>query len=204
MPSMVDIPSDPKKVRARLRGYERKLRPERGGFIDDGAGKRYFLVGLYLVLDDLDGAMESMRWFERTFPDDSRDEAQLLSWALALHRAGHEEAAKERLRQCMLENRYVLPRLLGRTFDGLEVSKVEDGYKLMHLDHSIPVAFFDLWTDAEKAWAASLYDTRLWSGMRERALDIERMLEDMPRSEERSMLCGELAAMRYGREERRR
>lgn len=37
-----------------------------------------------------------------------------------------------------------------------------------------------------------------------RWITLQRMLEDMPRSEERSMLAGELAAMRYGREERRR
>ena len=198
---MIDIPRDPKKVRARLRSYERKLRPERGGFIDDGAGKRYFLVGLYLVLDDLDGAMESMRWFERHFPDDSGHEVQLLCWTLALYRSGQEDASKERLRQCMLANRYVIPRLLGRAFDGLSVNEVEDSYLLMHLD-SVPEAFFALWTDAEKAWAASMYDSRTFAGTRERALDIERMLENMPRSEERSMLVGELSAMRYGRGER--
>lgn len=202
---MADIPSDPKKVRARLRSYEGKLRREKRDFgsYNDGAGKRYFLVGLYLVLGDLDGAMESIRWFEREFSDDSGMSVQLLCWALALYRAGHPEAAKERLRRCMLANRYVLPRLLGRDFTDLHVSPDEDNYLLMHLD-SIPEAFFGLWTDAEKAWAAALYDGRLWSGQRERALDIERMLEDMPRGEERKALVGELFAMRYGWEKTRR
>ena len=72
MSSMYDIPKTPQRIRERIRRYERKLQKEKeeSGMIHDGAGKRYFLGPLYLLMDDLDGAVDSFRWFEKEFPDD--------------------------------------------------------------------------------------------------------------------------------------
>jgi len=48
---MFNIPTDPKKIRERIRRYERALRNEKKKFgaYDDSAGKRYFLGPLYLL-----------------------------------------------------------------------------------------------------------------------------------------------------------
>ena len=99
MPSMLDIPKDPKKICSRIRSYERKLRKEKDEFgeYQDGAGKRFFLAPLYMVMGDQDGALESFRWYEEAFPDDGGDPMQLLCWSLCLHRAGDVEAAKKKL-----------------------------------------------------------------------------------------------------------
>jgi len=81
--TMADIPPDPKRIRARIRSYERKLEQERRelGSYHDGAGKRYFLGPLYLLAGDLAGAVRSFRWFEQEFPDDGGDPGQSLCWA---------------------------------------------------------------------------------------------------------------------------
>ena len=65
MLGMTDIPDDPKKIRARIRRYERKLQQEKTEFgcYSDGAGKRYLLGPLYLLMGDLQGAIESFWWF---------------------------------------------------------------------------------------------------------------------------------------------
>jgi hypothetical protein len=70
---MYDFPQDPKKIRTRMRSDERALRreQERFGFIRDGAGKRYMLGPLYVLMDDMEGALQSLAWFAQTFPDDS-------------------------------------------------------------------------------------------------------------------------------------
>jgi tetratricopeptide (TPR) repeat protein len=98
---MYDFPQDPKKIRARIRRYERALRQEQEcyGFINDGAGKRYLLGPLYLLMGDTAGALRSFAWFAQTCPDDSGDPLQYLCWTLALYRAGELEHATAKLRQ---------------------------------------------------------------------------------------------------------
>lgn len=62
---MPQFPKEPKKIRALITRYERELRKEseKFGFIDDSYGKRYLLGPLYLLLDDLAGAVKSFEWF---------------------------------------------------------------------------------------------------------------------------------------------
>ena len=75
-----DFPQDPKKIRARIRRYERSLRQEqeRFGHIGDGYGKRYLLGPLYLLMGDTDGALQSYTWFDQTFAGDSDEPLHLL------------------------------------------------------------------------------------------------------------------------------
>ena len=58
---MLAVPEDPKKIRARILGYERTLRGEKRkfGVHTDGAGKRYLVGPLYMVMGDQDGARTS-------------------------------------------------------------------------------------------------------------------------------------------------
>jgi hypothetical protein len=61
---MTDIPVDPKRIRARIRRYERKLQQERrelGGY-HDGAGKRYFMCGSLLRLLGLRASVGGWVW----------------------------------------------------------------------------------------------------------------------------------------------
>ena len=114
---------DRKKIRSRLRRYERDLRKEkeRFGAYNDGAGRRYRIGPHYLLLGDNDGAVESFQWFDSEFPDDSGEPGHFLCWSLALHRAGNEIAAARKLRQTMLSNLYLLPHLLGSPVAELDI-----------------------------------------------------------------------------------
>ena len=114
---------DTRRIRARLRSYERKLRTEkeRYGFYRDGAGKRYQVGPHYMLLADNEGALGAFRWFEKEFPDDVGEPGHLLCWTLALHRAGNEIGAAKRLRKTMLNNLYLVPRLLGSPIAELEI-----------------------------------------------------------------------------------
>jgi hypothetical protein len=61
--------------------------------IYDGAGKRYLLGPLSLLLGDLDHALNRFRWFEAEFPDHCGEPSHHLCWALAPYRGGDQEAA---------------------------------------------------------------------------------------------------------------
>ncbi len=64
---MSGLNQDTRKIRSRLRSYERKLQKEKKehGFYRDGAGKRYQVGPDYMLLGDDDGALAAFQWFER-------------------------------------------------------------------------------------------------------------------------------------------
>ena len=196
MSSMVELPSDPKKLRTRLRSYERKLAKEKElfGAYNDGVGKRYFIAPFYMLLHDQEGALRSYAWYEQAFPDDMGESGHYLCWALALLRSGVEERAQAKLRCCMFANRYTLPKLLGLDPAKVGIPSDSDGLALMYLE-GVPEAYYELWHDDEKAWAAEVFHSEAWVRLRARFFEIERLLKDEPRGPRRSALVDELFEM---------
>jgi len=70
---MADLfPTDPKRIRERIRRYERALKRElEAGYGGDGYGKRFLLGPLYMLMGDVDGALASFDWYEGAYPDDT-------------------------------------------------------------------------------------------------------------------------------------
>ena len=92
---MADLfPTDPKRIRERIRRYERALKRElEVGYGGDGYGKRYLLGPLYMLMGDVEGALASFDWYEDTYPGDGGDPYQYLTWTLALFRGGRRQEA---------------------------------------------------------------------------------------------------------------
>ena len=103
---MYNLPTEPRKIKERIRRYERAFAKDEleYGFIRDGYGKRYFLGLLYLLLDDLDGAYNSFEWFKITFPDDDGEPLHCLCWTLTLYRKNMLQTASDKLIQTILQN----------------------------------------------------------------------------------------------------
>lgn len=192
--AMYDLPKEPSKLRQRIRRYERAFEKEfaQYGMIGDGAGKRYLLAPLYLIMGDLDGAVKSFAWYAEQFPDDSPDPGHYLCWALALHRVGDEDAASQKLGQAMLANLHLLPRLFGENTERLDIWY---GSNIAWPDYvdDLPPEFFDIWTSAEREWARQLYTSEHFTKVRTQYIDIESQLRDEPRGPRRSQLVDEAA-----------
>ena len=190
---MKELNQDTRRIRARLRSYERKLQTEkkRYGFYRDGAGKRYQVGPHYMLLADNAGALGAFRWFEKEFPDDVGEPGHHLCWSLALYRSGNEVGGARKLRQTMLSNLYLLPHLLGSPIDELDIwhgsSDAEPSYV-----ECIPEAYFQLWTAEEREWAARLYHSPGFQSARARYVEISRLLDTTPPGPERSRLVEEL------------
>ena len=172
------FPTDPKKIKARITRYERELRREyeTHRFISDGAGKRYLLGPLYLLIGDLAGAVKSFAWFARMFPDDSGEPAHRLCWALALYRAGQLDAAAHQLRQAMLCNLYVLPHVLGREQARLPIWHASNWDTEEYLQYIEP-AIWALWDRQAVRWAGTLYDSAEFVSVRARYIEIYGQLQ---------------------------
>jgi len=196
---MMDLfPLDPKKIRERIRRYERALRKEQEefGVISDGYGKRYLLGPLYLLLDDTEGALKSFAWFEKTFPDDSGEPMHWLCWTLALYRSGDLETSARRLRRAMFSNLYLIPRLLGLAQEELDIWHGSNFAELAYAE-DIPPALFALWDAAALEWVREAYNVPDLRQDRERYIAIHHELRTEPRGARRTQLVDEAFELQY-------
>ena len=190
------FPKDLKKIRSRIRSYERSLRQEKEhtGFISDGYGKRYLLCPLYMLLGDNDGALKSFAWFDETFPDDIGEPMQYLCWTLALYRSGEMDAAINKLCQAMLSNLYLVPALIGVEQDVLDIWHGSNMAEKMYLEY-VPPEIFELWDEGALRWATEAYDRSDLQTVRERCIAIYRQLATEPRGPKRSQLVREASEL---------
>ncbi len=181
------------KIRARLRSYERKLEKEKEkyGFYRDGAGKRYQVGPHYMLLGDNEGALAAFEWFEKEFPDDIGVPDHFLCWSLALHRAGNEIGAARKLRQTMFSNLYLVPHLLESPVDELDIWHGSNYAEPSYVEH-VPEAYLQFWTEAEREWASGLYQSPGFRSVRERYIEISRLLATTRPGPERSRLVKEM------------
>ena len=193
------FPTDPKKIRSRIRSYERALKKEYNlhRAYDDSAGKRYLLGSLYLLLGDIDGALKHYAWFEKNFDDDIGDPLDLLTWTLVLFRAGDLEAALKKLRQTMLSNLYLIPHVLQIEQPELNISHLSNLETTEYLAY-IPDEVLKRWDEAALDWLRENYQTAETQALRERYIEIQRQLKDELRGEKRSKLVREAFALRMG------
>ncbi|GIV76293.1 MAG: hypothetical protein KatS3mg050_0687 [Litorilinea sp.] len=189
---MSPFPRDPKRIRERIKRYERDLASEKrrfGGY-DDSTGKRYLLGPLYLLLGDVDGARKSFAWFQRTFPEDMGEPFQYLCWTLALYRVGDHDNAAKKLVQTWFQNRYLVSRLLGRDEQQPAIQHSTNWEQPEYVEHG-PSELLDLWGESALLWARDVYETAWFKEVRATYLEIERRLESEPVGPERSRLVSE-------------
>lgn len=194
------FPDNPKKIRARIRSYERSLRKEREehGFINDGYGKRYLLGPLYMLVDDNEDALQSYAWFEAQFPDDVGEPMQYLCWTLSLYHAGDLEAATLKLRQTMLSNLYIIPHLIGQEQEELDIWHGSNLAEKAYLEY-IPSEIFELWNEVALKWVWEAYNSPGMSQIRERYIEIYRQLDTESPGSKRSRLVQEALKLRHVR-----
>ena len=64
---MYHFPTDPKKIKQRIRRYERSLRKDPIHGPGDGYGKRYLLGPLYLMLGNVQDTLDHYTWYKSTY-----------------------------------------------------------------------------------------------------------------------------------------
>ena len=161
----------------------------------DGFGKRYIVGPLYLLLDDLEGALTSFRWFQSEFPDDCGEPGQYLCWTLALHRSAQEDEAISKLRQTALLNLYVVPHLLNEPACDLGIW-LGSSHAWPEYVQQIPPEYFQLWEDTEREWARSIYTSPGFRKVVNRWIEIHVELKNLAPGVKRSALVDEASSLR--------
>jgi tetratricopeptide (TPR) repeat protein len=194
---MTDLfPTDPKRIRERIRRYERALKKElENGYGGDGYGKRYLLGPLYMLIGDVDGALASYDWYEDAYPGDSGDPYQYLTWALALFRGGRRQDAFNKLYQTMLENLYLVSFLLGEDPQPLDIWH---GRNLEWIEYAVevPQELLNLWDDVALQWAREVSEHPAVVEKVARYIAIHRDLKSEPPGSRRSALVDEAFALK--------
>ena len=194
---MADLcPTDPKRIRERIRRYERALKKElESGYGGDGYGKRFLLGPLYMLMGDVDGALASFDWYEKAYPDDGGEPYQYLTWALALFRGDRRQEAFNKLYQTMLANLYLVPFLLGRNPQPLDIWH---GSNLGWIEYAveIPRELLSLWDDVSLQWAREVSKNPVVVEKVARYVAIHRELKSEPRGPRRTALVNEAFALK--------
>jgi tetratricopeptide (TPR) repeat protein len=194
---MADLfPTEPKRIRERIRRYERALTRElEMGYGGDGYGKRFMLGPLYMLMGDVEGALASFDWYEGAYPDDGGEPYQYLTWALALFRSGRKEEAATKLYQTMLENLYLVPHLLEQNPQPLAIWHGSNLEWLEYAD-AVPNELLSLWDDAALQWAQEVSRHPAVVERVARYVAIHRELKTEPRGPRRSALVDESFALK--------
>ncbi len=178
---MFQFPKEPSKIKRRISSYERKLRQEQmqRGTISDGYGKRYLIGPLYLVLGDLQGAIAAFEWFAETFPDDIGEPFHNLCWALALYRSGDVSGATLKLREAMISNVYMIPRLLGMEQGDLHLWHGSNWEQKPYLQYA-PDEIWSLWDEEALDWARETYTSEEFRRVRAKYISLSEELKTKP------------------------
>ena len=100
------------------------------------------------------------------------------------------EGAKK-LRQTMLSNLYLVPHLVGSPIAKLDIWHGSSDAEPVYIE-CIPEAYLQLWTEAEREWAAGLYHSPGFQAVRARYIEISRLLDTTSPGPERSRLVEEM------------
>jgi len=184
-----NLPTEPRKIRERIRRYERAFAKELQEFdmISDGSGKRYLLGPLYLMLNDVEGAYKSYEWFEKTFPDDVGEPLQYLCWTITLLRKDDINKASNKLIETMLKNLYLIPHMLGLNPERLDIWHSSNYKDIEYLSYLPPVVM-KLCTEKELDWISKKYHSEKFTAIREKYIGIYRYLKTEPRGPKRTEL----------------
>ncbi len=116
----------------------------------DDQGVRYLVAPIYLLKDDIKGAILEFEWSAHHYPDDLYDPYYLLNWGLALFLDGQYEESAIKFRATIFYNPYLIPIVLGRE---PKVLPIFHSSNLMEIEYAYeyPMWYGRLWARRMKA-----------------------------------------------------
>ena len=189
---MYDFPQNKKALEKRISSYRNALLKEQKqfGYVNDGAGKRYLLFSLYLVLNNLEQVQYYLSWYENEFSDDVGEPIQLMCWAVVLKRLGKNAEARRKLAETMLSNLYIIPKVLGKEIAAYDFWHSSSNADIDYFEY-MPREVISALTEAEIQWISLEYESKDFLRIRERFIEIYRQLQGLKDMDERKRLLEE-------------
>lgn len=183
-------PKQEERIRNKIAKIRKELAADKkrwGGFYDDSRGLRYLPPEQFIKLRDYKGGLRYLRWFNRTFPDDSGYPIFLFEWTLILFKTGNLKEAEHKALQTFFSNNYLLDKFLGKELlikEKRESSNYETAEmaELLKYSKSDP-DFLDF-----GAWLEKFQASEKFYGFANELMEIEKKLENEPVGEKRTEL----------------
>jgi len=189
---MYDFPKTEKTLKKRIASYKASLLKEKReyGHVNDGAGKRYLLFPMYLVLNSTKESQDYIDWYEKEFPDDAGEPIQKLCWALMLRRIGKETEARRMLAEAMLANLYILPKVLGKRIAAYDIWHSSSDAQINYVEYMPHEALGSL-TEEDIQWISHEYESLDFQRIRKRYVEIYQKLKGIKDIAERKQILDE-------------
>lgn len=133
------------------------------------------LFALYFVLNDLSKSEKYFEWFVKEFDDDVGEPIQKLCWAVSLFRLEKMKEAKYLLGTLMLQNLYIIPKILGLDVQEYDMWHSSSDADIDYYEY-IPQPLLESLTTEDKEWIKEMYDSFLFRRIRQRYIDIFKNL----------------------------
>ena len=167
------------------------LQRETRGAIRDKTGLRYRVGPDYVVAGDDDRAERYFKWFAREFPDDAGEPIHLLYRAIERFNCDDIEVASRHLKEAMLSNLYMLPRVFGDPIGRLDVWHGSNWSEPEYLeeveDYLSPI------TLPQRQWIRARYSTSSFTELRDKYIEAYAILLTERNVQRRSKVLDSLA-----------
>lgn len=182
------LTAEQEKYRDRANRARRELFKEKETFgaARDGSGKCYRVCVYYVMSGAPEKAVEFLQWFSEEFPDDIGEPVFLLHSALAYRRTGQQQPATRYLVDAMLSNIYLLPYLYGEPLARQDIwhsSNWADPTYIAQVDDLLETP-----TDEERMWFQSMFESELFTALRNYYIETFHALLDTCDVEQRQQL----------------
>ena len=183
-------PKQEERIRTKIARIRKELAADKkrwGGFYNDGRGLRYLPPGLFIKLKDYKGGLRYLRWFNRTFSDDSGYPIFLFEWTLILFKTGNLREAENKALRTFFSNNYLFDKFLGRTL--MVIDKEENSnWETVELADSLTYSSNDPELTGFSIWLECFIEGERFSRFADEVIEIDRRLKTEPRGKTRSEL----------------
>lgn len=190
-------PKQEERIRNKIAKIRKELAADKqrwGGFHHDGRGLRYLPPELFITLRDYKGGLRYLRWFDRTFTDDSGFPIFLFEWTLILFKTGNLKEAETKALNTFEANIYLIDSFLGKEITPVEMgyfSNMERAQYAEKLDYSInDPEFADF-----GAWLTEFTARETFRSFANELIAIKKQLLTEPVGEKRSALVDRLSEL---------
>lgn len=183
-------PKQVERMRKKIARIRKELAADKkswGGYHHDGKGLRYLPPELYIKLKDYKGGLRYLRWFDKTFPDDSGYPIFLFEWTIILFKTGKIQEVDKKAMETFFSNTYLFDKFLEKEL--LQFGKWEGS----SWEHSSLTEYFNYSkTDTELkdfvGWLESFLTSGKFYKIANEFIEIEEQLKNEPVGQKRHKL----------------
>lgn len=187
-------PKELKKAKTKISRYEKNFKRAQP-FFDDGGGTRFLLGPLYLLVDDIQGAVKHYKWFARKYSDSIDEPLHTLCRAVTFFRTGKTKEAEHFFRRAHLANTYLIVSLIGVPFYELQVRKSwmwDTKEYVLGLDPQ----FLNIFLESDLNWFRENWNQKEFQEFVKLHITLVEKLDKEPVGPVRSTLVSEISDMR--------